>query len=242
MSEKNKLIITIVASVLVAIGIAVGIYFPMNEIGIRPFDGNPKNLRKEIEGLKKELDGFQAKIKQIPDAEEKKRLLEPVSQEAAQLLPRERNPIDLIGAIRQKATEAGVITTVINPGKVAAVSAAKQGFGPGSRSKAAPVGAAFDEWTFSLELEGTCDQIGLFVNKMEEFEVPGATDGRMEKRFFVVRNISITASRNGLTEGVILVEGKPMTATHKCSLSMVTYRDSSAPEPVKPAAAPAKGK
>ena len=184
-------------------------------------------LRAEIGKLEGELKSHQAKIKKIPETEDKKKAIEPVSQEAAQLLPRVRNPIDLIGNIRQKATESGVLTSMIDPGTISAAGGGGKGggFGPGQRSKAT-TGGGFDEWSFKIDMEGTCDQIGMFVNKMEEFEVPG-TEGRMEKRFFAVRSISITASKSGLTEG-------GPKATHKCSLSMVTYRESSAPEAGKP--------
>jgi hypothetical protein len=218
MNENVKLWITIGANAVVAIGLLVGLYFPMAKIGIKPFAG-ANSLRTQIETLEKDLKAAKDKIAQIPKVQEDLRRLEPTQKLATQLLPREKSPYELERAIRTKADETGIALNQIKPAQTAGGAGPVLAIG-GSRGGAST--KAYEEWNFAIDTVGTCDQLGAFINKMEEFEI--LVDGKPESRFFAVKNITLSAALGGMAETDAGAEGDKLKNRHQCGLTMVTYR------------------
>ncbi|MCX7934021.1 MAG: type 4a pilus biogenesis protein PilO [Planctomycetota bacterium] len=217
MNERTKLLLTIGISIALALALCALLYLPMSKIGIWPFMSET-SLRAQQAKLAAEASALREKInRDLPQAKAELEKLRPMYETAVLILPQERRPEDLLGAINAKASEAGVTTISLSPGAVTAKGGAAEG--RQIAGKKAVAAATHEEWSFKIELLGTYDQIATFINKMENFET---AEG---KRFFAVSDFSIEADNKGLTE-----EGR-----HKCSLSMVTYRYAAA-APAAPAA------
>ncbi len=219
MTERGKLLLTVGISIAVALAFCALLYLPMSKIGIWPFKSD-SSLRAQQEKLSAEAAALTVKItKDLPAAKADLDKLRPMHETAVLILPQERRPEDLLGAINAKASEAGVTTVSLSPGAVTAMGTGATG-GRQPAGKKAAVAATHEEWSFKIEIAGTYDQIATFINKMENFET---AEG---KRFFAVRDFAIEAASKGLTE-----DGR-----HKCNLNMVTYRYAAA----APAASAAK--
>jgi len=207
MNERTKLLLTIGIGVALALALCALLYLPMSKIGIWPFK-DEASLRAKREKLASEAAVLKKKIsEELPAAKQELERLQPVFATAVLILPQERRPEDLLGAINAKASEAGVTTVSLSPGAVAAKGTEAAGARAPAGKKAATA-ATHEEWSFKIEIVGTYDQICTFINKMENFET---AEG---KRFFAVKDFAIEAANKGLTE-----DGR-----HKCNLSMVTYR------------------
>lgn len=205
----NKRFIQIMAVLVVVFGVGVYVlYGQVKRAGDRwPFFQEPGSLTSEIRGIQREIDDLQQKISEIPAARQRLADIKIEYELAGRVLPRESTPDQLIAAIRTKALQSGVIPDRLAP----STTGQSRGRGPQ---------ASFEEWTFSLSIRGTYDQIGTFINRMEEFEAVDPSKVGSEKRFFRVQNITIGANNSGL--GFI---GDPEhTGRHSCTLTMQTYR------------------
>ena len=214
MKEGVKLGITIAAFVVITLGLLVWLYFQVAYIGWEPFKGE-ESLARQMEKLDARMQVAQEKIAEIPEKEAEMRRLSDADRSARQLLPRKRHTDELLQAIERKAKESGVLPIAMRPER-----ARGQGMAAGD----------YEEMSFSIEILGTYDQIGTFVNKMEEFEIRGE-DNRLEKRFFAVKDIDLEAQEDGLNRHGIL----------KCSLIMQTYRYTGLEDELGPAGGAAGG-
>lgn len=202
--------------VLVALSIAciVYLYFQISEAGdMWPAENEPGTLTHAIDGLAKDIARLNAEVAKIPDAQKQLEAIKIDYDMAAQVLPRESSPDQLIAAISTKAQQSGVFPSSLQP-SVVAQSARGGGRGAGTGN--------FETWRFSLAIDGTYDQIATFVNRMEEFDSADAVRMASEKRFFEVREIGITAAGSGLANLEPESVGEPVK--HKCTLLMQTYR------------------
>ncbi|MDR1536038.1 MAG: hypothetical protein LBU64_13285 [Planctomycetota bacterium] len=186
-----------------------------------PFVNEPGSLSAGIASLRGDVGKLQEEIKKIPAARERLEAVKVEYDLATRVLPRENSPDQLIAAIRTKAQQAGVIPTQLVPSRSRA-SAPR-----GGRNQRGGASGNFEEWTFTLRLEGTYDQIATFVNYMEEFESSSPSRTGSEKRFFQVRDIDISADQNGM--GFLGNPGDDGQAAesrqrHGCSLVMQTFR------------------
>ncbi|MDR2390782.1 MAG: hypothetical protein LBE84_03770 [Planctomycetota bacterium] len=183
-----------------------------------PFENEPGSLVAGISGLQRDIANLQAEIKKIPEAKERLAGITSEYDLATRVLPRENSPDQLIAAINTKTYQAGVIPTRLVP------RAARAPSQPGGRQRGGGSTPSFEEWTFELLITGTYDQIGTFVNYMEEFESTDTARTGSEKRFFQVQSIDITAQDNGL--GFIGGSGETGAERqrHQCRLVMQTYR------------------
>lgn len=203
--------LTIVMGVLGALLLG-GLYYLYTQIGTAgdmwPAEGEPNNLTFDINKLQKEISALREEVNKIPSAKERLEVLRVEYDLATRVLPRESNPDQLIAAIRTKATQANVIPLSLVPR-----------VGGGARVKGR-ARAAFQEWSFSLSIRGSYDQIGAFVNRMEEFESNDPSRVGSEKRFFEVRDIEIVSEGNGMAG----LGGQNPALGHTCNLVMLTYR------------------
>lgn len=208
MSGNKRFIQFIAVLAVILIGAGYVLYGQMKKAGDRwPFFQEPGSLTNNIRSLKREKDDLEKQKAQIPAMRQQLEEIKVEYELAGRVLPRESTPDMLLAAIRMKALQSGVIPDRIVP------STTSQNRGRGA-------GASFEEWSFSLTIRGTYDQIATFVNRMEEFETADASKVGSEKRFFRVQNIGISAKENGL--GFI---GDPAEAgRHVCTLVMQTYR------------------
>ena len=212
MNENVKLGITIGAFAAVVLGLMLQLYRQMSYVGDDPFK-NPTSVKAQIDTTQRAIEDAEAKIAQLPDKRVELKKWQQEEKKAVQLLPSESTPDDLLRAIRKKAEEAGVKPRYIKPSRS---DSGRPGFGaPGMPGPGGGGGggAKQEEWLFRIDLIGTYDQIAVFINKMEEFEI-AAPSGQMEKRFFAVRELEISAPGNGVTEDGI----------NRCKLTMQTFR------------------
>lgn len=210
MNESKKLIVTVVVFVLIALTLGGWMYTQMAHVGVQPFD-HDESLRTKVAALDMQIANFQRKIDQIPAKEKEREVLMAEKEKANQLLPKEREPATLLKFIFAKAAEAGVDTRSVIP-RAARDSGSRGRVAP--RAGASMGGPKFEKWMYEIKLSGTYDQIGTFVNKMEEFEIEG-TDGLPIKRFFAVQDIKIDAQDAGVVEGEF---------KHTANIVMNTYR------------------
>jgi len=216
MAEQKKLLVTILMIGVVLLGLFVLLYFQLSSYGWGPMKGD-ESLTTQIDSLKTKLAKEKARIKKIPDVEQQRRELEVDYQVAMQLLPKESSPDELLGFINEKARTAGADIIAIKPSRPAIViedtsASTKKKRTTTKSKKGGSTEKMYEEWTFDMKLLGTYDQLGSFINKMEEFEIE--VPGGVEKRFFAVKAISLKADSGGLTE-----DGR-----HACSLVMQTFR------------------
>ncbi|MBN2713371.1 MAG: hypothetical protein JXR97_13205 [Planctomycetes bacterium] len=208
MNETKKLVITIVAVAILVLGLLGWTYVQMATIGQEPFKGED-SIAYKIDTTNVAIGEAQKKIDQIePKKEEYEKLLV-VQDDANQLLPKKRDPAELLNYITQKAKEAKVDAQDVTPKKAKAKGSS--GFsGRGASSS----GDKFEEWLYEMKVKGTYDEIATFINKMEEFEIREEGE-EPRKRFFAVKEIKLKAQDSGLVEG---------DAKHTAELVMVTYR------------------
>jgi Tfp pilus assembly protein PilO len=157
-------------------------------------------------------------VVQIAAAREELASVQAEYQLGSRVLPSESTPDQLLGAIRTKAQQAGVIPSQLRPDVV------RQGSAGGRRGgKQAPTGK-FEEWRFNLTISGSYDQIANFINRMEEFESNDPQRVGAERRFFQVQSVEITAAGNGLANLTSGTQAVGKSPGHECRLMMQTYR------------------
>lgn len=197
------------------LGCAVHMYILMKEAGDRwPLENGPGSLTQRITALRAGVDQLRKQEAQIPGRREELAAVTADYELAATVLPRESGPDQLIAAIRTKARQAGVVPTRLQPSIVQAAA-----------GRGAQGGGAFEIWRFSLDVVGSFDQIAGFINRMEEFESPGAARAARagsERRFFEVRELTIDAQENGLANLGGGAAANPVR--HRAALVMQTYR------------------
>ncbi len=219
MAKKKFNTILILLGVLILASL-VYLYMLISEAGDRwPAYREPGTLTQRLEALDNEVRQLQQQVAQIPVRREILEKLKVEYELASRVLPRESAPDQLLNAIRTKAQQAGVFPNRLTPSVVA--SAAPRAT-PGARGARPAAGGTFETWRFSLTLDGNYDQIATFVNKMEEFDSPDAARTGSEKRFFEVKEISITGQESGLANLGPQAADNPIQ--HKCNLVMQTYR------------------
>ncbi len=197
MKESLKLGITIGVFAVLLLGCLVGLYFQVSYIGYEPFKGK-ESIAQQMDDLQARLDEAQSRIEQIPEKKKKLKELEIVAKSANQLLPSKRTSDDLLRAIWKKAEESGVVPRSVEPGRATRNSQSEGDYEP---------------LAFTIAIDGPYDNIALFINRMEEFEVAGK-NGQLEKRFFAVRKISIKNRSSKLSENGI----------QTCTMTMETFR------------------
>lgn len=209
MDEKKKLIITIVVTAVILLAFTGILIYQFSVLGVGPFKGVDSLLTK-IEVEEKKLQGMKARLaSELPVKQDEKKALEPLAEEAKQLLPEEIAPERLLKFINAKAELALVDLVAIDSAKVKA----QGGFFGGGAAK------PFDEIVYSMNIIGSLDELALFLNYMEMFELSG-NEGESQKRFFEVKDIKIKADGSGLVEG----------GRHQIALKMSTYMKKSAPQ------------
>lgn len=215
MGSRKQLTQIVAVLAVVFLGCAYFLYTQMSRAGDSwPFFNEPGTLTNDINRINGEITRLQQEIAKIPAAEEALEKIRVDYELANRVLPRESSPDQLIAAIRLKAQQAGVIPDRLTPEVVG--QGQSRGRGPATN---------FEEWSFSLDIRGSFDQIATFVNRMEEFESSDPTRTGSEKRFFKVTNIDITAEDSGMA---FLIppnapEGQGRNG-HRCSLVMSTFR------------------
>lgn len=211
---KKQLAMILGVLAVVLIGAVIYLYTLVKEAGdMWPYENEPGTITNRIQRLQKEVADLKAEIAKIPAAKERLEAIRVEYDLAARVLPRESSPDQLLAAIRMKAGQTHVTPSKLTP------RISSRGSSPGRRGGG---GSGFEEWSFTLELTGTYDQIATFVNKMEEFESGDPSRTGSEKRFFKVSSINITAEKNGLAA---LGGARPENIIgHKCTLVMQTYR------------------
>lgn len=214
MNEQKKMLLTVAVFGLIAIGLLVVLYLQMGHIGIGPFQG-PESLTTRIEQQQQRLKEAQSKIDQIPDREKELQNLTRIQKKVDQLLPKESTPEQLLLYIQKKAEESGVTPLDIKPAKSRG-TARVGGRGRGASQQ------LYEEWTYEMQLLGTYDQLGRFINLIEEFQIT-APGGQPEERFFNVKELEISADSGGITEG----------GRHECKLVIQTFRYTGQDAPAK---------
>lgn len=211
---KNKLNVVFIILFLLAVGGGYFLYDLICRAGdMWPAENEPGSLTAKIKTLETEVGRLRGEKMKIEPAREELKKVAVDYELASHVLPRESSPDHLIAAIRTKAEQSGVTPSSLTPSVVAQRA--------GGRGAAAG-GGSFETWRFSLILTGSYDQIATFVNKMEEFDSPDAARTGSEKRFFEVREISITAQDSGMANlGPDAVFGP---VRHQCTMVMQTYR------------------
>lgn len=206
---KKQLAIVLVIMAVVLIGALVFLYYQIKRAGdMWPHENKIGTLANTISKLETEIHALNQDVAKIPAAKEELEAYRIEYELAGRVLPRESTPDQLLAAIRTKAEQAGITPNRIMP---------KSGGSGGKRGS-----SSFEEWSFTLDLVGSYDQIAAFVNRMEEFESADATRTGSEKRFFKISSIAINAEDNGLAA----LGGSPPESVkgHKCVLVMQTYR------------------
>ena len=199
------------------VGAAVYLYTLISEAGdMWPAKGKPGTLTAQIGRLKNEVRALNDEVAKIPAAKERRDAIAIDYELAANVLPRESTPDQLIAAIRTKALQSDVLPTRLTH----AIQRA------GTRGRSGGAEGAFETWRFTLTLQGSYDQIASFVNRMEEFESTDAAKTGAEKRFFEVKDITITSAGNGLAnlEFDVAKGSGTKPIMHTCNVVMQTYR------------------
>lgn len=214
MGGRKRLIRILSGAGVVLLGGLTYLFFQVREAGdLWPYDNEPGTLTRAVSDLENEVRRLEAERAKIPAAREE---LERITVEydlATRVLPRQSSPDQLLAAIRIKAVQAGVVPDRVTPNAIAPRQQGARRAGEG----------AFEEWSFSLSIKGSYDQIATFVNRMEEFESTDSARINSEKWFFQVKEIDITAEDNGLAN----LGGGQVAANairHQCNLIMQTYR------------------
>jgi Tfp pilus assembly protein PilO len=222
MTTKKNMVAILAVGALALIG---GLYYLSTLVAQAgdawPYEGEPGSLIATIGGLQGDIGRERENVAKIPAAQETLDKLKVDYDLAVRVLPRENSPDQLLAAIRTKAQQVGITPDQIVP------SANPGGGGGGGRGGRGGSGTNFEEWSFSLSITGSYDQISSFVNRMEEFESSDAARVGSEKRFFRVVDIDITAQDNGM--GFIgsdsgASSSRAGQARHTCKLVMRTYR------------------
>ena len=210
MGSKKQLTTIIGAAAVIVLGGAIFLYTQVKKAGdIWPYENAPGTLSGDIRNLNREIQRLREEEAKIEPAKERLAKIKEEYELALRVLPSENSPDQLIAAIRTKAQQVGVVPNRLVP------SAARGG----SRRNV----SAFEEWSFSLTINGTYDEIASFINRMEEFESSDPSRTGSERRFFQVSDISIRAVNSGMgLLGQVAPEG--VKAKHECSLVMQTYR------------------
>lgn len=214
---KKQLMLIMGGLGVVLVALLAFLYFQISEAGdMWPAHNEPGTLTADVNRLNRDIAGLRDEVKKIPPAKERLESLQVEYDLSTRVLPRESSPDQLLAAIRTKAHQAGVVPARLVP----RVSSPRTS---GRRSSA--MTPTFEEWWFDLEISGTYDQIGTFVNLMEEFDSSDGSRMGSEKRFFEVRTIDIASELSGLRGlgGSRIAELKG----HHCKLTMLTYRYSS---------------
>lgn len=202
------------------VGAAVFLYMKISEAGdMWPAKGKPGTLAAQVVKLQKDVTSLREEEKKIEPTKKRRDEVTIDYELAANVLPRESTPDQLIAAIRTKALQSDVLPTRLQH-SIQKVRAR------GGRGAAAAAGGAFETWRFTLGLEGNFDQIASFVNRMEEFESTDASRTGAEKRFFEVKEITLTSAGNGLSNLEPDEEKGSGTkpVKHSCTVIMQTYR------------------
>ncbi len=202
MEEKKKLVITIAITLFMVLLFTGILLYQFSVLGVTPMKG-VKSLTTVIEKKEKELNALKARISvELPQRKMEMTKLQPLAKEANQLLPKSVTVEELLKFINSKAELALVDVTSIADKKVKPKTSM---FGVASTKN-------FDEIEYTMNMTGTLDEIALFINYMEMFEIKGKS-GNLEKRLFSVKDLKIKAAKSGLTEG----------GRHKVTMKMSTY-------------------
>ncbi|MHC4886057.1 MAG: type 4a pilus biogenesis protein PilO [Planctomycetota bacterium] len=203
MDEQKKLVVTLVTMIGVAVVILGVLLYQMNTLGVPPLDGE-ESINAEIAKAETELKRLtKLSTQELPQAKKELEDLSGMEADARQLLPKVVLTEEVLKFINAKAEEARVEILGIDPTKV------KKKSGGFRRGPAEP----YEEKVYRMIVTGSYDQIALFVNYMEMFEL--SVDGQKpEKRFFKIRDIKLHSKELGLSE----------TLSHVATLDVATYQ------------------
>jgi len=211
-TKKYKALIGVLAALSLAS--LVYLYFQVEEAGdMWPSENKPGSLTANINNLQTEITRLRGEVAKIKPAEEQLAIIRADHDIAVRVLPKESSMDQLVAAIGTKAQQSGVFPSSLKPDIVRSGAAARG-------KKVA--GGNFETLRFTLSIDGSYDQIATFVNRMEEFDSTDAARMASEKRFFEVREITITAAGQGLANLEPDSIGEPVR--HKCDMIMQTYR------------------
>jgi hypothetical protein len=205
MEEKKKLLITIAVTAVLVLAFLGGVIYQMRSLGVSPLD-HPASLRGQIRSLHKQSQQLEQRVKvELPAKRAERDSLLGMKELAAELLPRRIATEQINRFVREKADLALVAVTDFELSQ--------------PRRQRGAAGGPAEEWEVDLELYGTYDQVALFVNYMENFELRGANVGaegqdNVVHRFFAVKSMNLIAQEEGMSTG----------GTHNVNLVLSTYR------------------
>ena len=191
---------TMIVMVLLVVGLLVLWWFQAKQLGDWPHEAERTSLKAKKATLERSIAGLEVRLEIRPILEELEPILREEDRMARQVLPSNFFDHELSEAIAEKAKQTGVMTQSV-----------RRTGGSGRRNTTD--NGNFETIGFEINLQGTFDQIAMFINSMEEFERSGPdTEGL--RRFFKVTNLEITSSKRGLS----------LTDSHVGRLSMATFR------------------
>jgi hypothetical protein len=214
MEEKKKFIITISAvstGVLVLLGVML---YQFSVLGVSFMKG-PNSLTTKVDKVEKNIVRIEGRLEvELPAKKQEREDIRRNEGMAKQLLPTSIAPEKLLRFIHAKAELALIDLVAIKA--VVTKKANTNPFAMGAKKE------NWEEIVYKTKLLGTYDQLALFINYLEMFEIPGK-DGKPVKRLFAVKDLKIKAEDDGIIEG----------GRHDITLDISTYTFE------KPAAAPA---
>lgn len=209
MGGRKRLIRMLVVAGVILLGGLAYLFLLVREAGdMWPYEGEPNTLTREVTDLEKEVRRLEAERAKIPAAREELERIRVEYDLASRVLPRQASPGQLMDAISVKALQAGVVPNRLTP----------SASGQAARGR----GVAFEALDFALSIKGSYDQIATFVNRMEEFESNDPSRISSDKWFFEVKEITITAEDNGMSN--LGAQAAQNAVKHQCDLKMRTYR------------------
>lgn len=198
MSELQKMIITIVVFGVSLAGLLVGLYFQVAKIGIEPFKG-PESIAVQMDEMLNREEQARADIEMIPAKKKELAGYQRDKETAKTLVPADVLPEKMMLLIVSKAREAGVSPTYLKP--------------IGHSDDDGDGAEGLEGFSFAMRIKGTFDDIGKFINLLEEFEISG-TGGEQKNRYFEIEKLEINAKKKGMVE----------SGGHKVDLLVKTYR------------------
>lgn len=202
MDERKKLIVTLAIMIGIAVVVFGILIYQMHNLGVSPL-GGADSINAEIAKADLELNRLNViSKKDLPEAVKRLEELDSLKGDAAQLLPVKVLTEEVLRFINAKAEEAQVEILGVDPTK-----AKKASSGTGRT-----VSEPYEEKIYRMIVSGSYDQIALFINYMEMFEL-SAEGQKPEKRFFNIKDITLESQELGLSEDL----------NHVATLDIATY-------------------
>jgi Tfp pilus assembly protein PilO len=203
MEERRKLITTVIVSAVVVLLLGGALAWQARTLGVGPLD-HAESLNSRIAITTKQRDDLQRKIQtEMPKRRDELASYQKSKDLATELLPDEVGDQQIKRFVWEKADLA--LIEVLNVSRLEPARRSSVGRGGG--------GGPWEEFVVSLELRGTYDQLALFINYLETFQLD-RPDGSTVRRFFEVKNLEVEAEEEGVIE----------SGRHEIKLDVSTYR------------------